>query len=103
MATRLQLQDELESILGSRNVYYQPPATLHMKYPCIVYGLDGYDTIYADNNPYAFASRRKYQLTYIDRDPDAPVIEELLKLRTCRFDRMFINDGLYHYIFRIYY
>lgn len=101
MATRLQLQDELEKILGSRNVYYQPPATIRMKYPCIVYGLDDYYTVYADNDPYA--SIRRYQLTYIDRDPDAPVIEELLKLRTCRFDRTFVNDGLYHYIFRIYY
>lgn len=101
MATRLQLQSKLESILGSRNVYYQPPATLQMKYPCIVYDLDSYDSIYADNDPYALL--RRYQITYIDRNPDAPVIEELLKLRTARFDRVFVNDGLYHYILRIYY
>ena len=101
MATRLQLQDKLESILGSRNVYYQPPANLVMKFPCIEYDLDSWDSLYADNDPYRLL--RRYQITYIDREPDAPVIEELLKLRTAKFDRMFIHDGLYHYILRLYY
>ena len=37
MDRRLELQSELEKILGSRNVYYQPLPSLKLQYPCIVY------------------------------------------------------------------
>ena len=37
MDKRQTLQSELEAILGSRNVYYQPPANLKMQYPAIRY------------------------------------------------------------------
>ena len=37
---RLELQDLLETVLGSQYVYFQPPATLRMRYPCIVYARD---------------------------------------------------------------
>ena len=37
MGTRLELQSKLEEILGSRQVYYQPPETVKMEYPAIVY------------------------------------------------------------------
>lgn len=101
MATRQQLQTKLEEILGSRNVYFQPPENFRMKYPCIVYGLSHYDTLYADDDPYAFF--KAYQITLIERDPESPTIDELLKLRYCKFDRTFVLDDLYHYVYRIYY
>ena len=37
MASRLELQTKFENILGSRNVYFQPPASVQMRYPAIVY------------------------------------------------------------------
>ena len=37
MASRLNLQDKLEEVLGSKQVYFQPPESLKLKYPCIVY------------------------------------------------------------------
>lgn len=40
MASRLNLQTFLEEILESRNVYFQPPESVKMKYPAIVYALD---------------------------------------------------------------
>ena len=40
MATREQLQTKLEELLKSRNVYYQPPATVRISYPAIVYFKD---------------------------------------------------------------
>jgi len=33
MGTRLELQNLLENILGSRNVYFQPPENLKLNYP----------------------------------------------------------------------
>ena len=37
MDRRLQLHEELCSVLGSRNVYFQPPETIKLTYPCIIY------------------------------------------------------------------
>ena len=42
MANRLDLQALLEDLLGSRNVYYQPPESDKMNYPAIVYALEDY-------------------------------------------------------------
>ncbi len=40
----------LVSLLGSDNVYFQPPPTVKMQYPCIVYKRDYLNTEFADNN-----------------------------------------------------
>ena len=37
MAGRLELQSKLEELLGTRNVYYQPPESIKIGYPAIVY------------------------------------------------------------------
>ena len=47
MASRLDLQTFLEEILESRNVYFQPPESVKMKYPAIVYALDDIENVYA--------------------------------------------------------
>ena len=52
MAQRLILQSALEAILGSRNVYFQPPSGFQMQYPCIVYTLDNDFVARADNKIY---------------------------------------------------
>ena len=41
---RLELHEILCTILGSRNVYFQPPESIKMNYPAIVYGLDDMQT-----------------------------------------------------------
>ena len=41
-----------DDILGSPNVYFQPPANVLMNYPAIVYALKGIDTVRADNRVY---------------------------------------------------
>ena len=43
MRNRLDLQKIFEDILGSKNVYFQPPESLKMKYPAIRYSLDDID------------------------------------------------------------
>lgn len=101
MASRLDLQTQLEEILGSRNVYYQPPESIKLSYPCIIYGLDRIDTRDANNRKYKID--KSYQLTLIDEDPDSDLVEPILELPMCRFDRSFSSDGLNHYTFTIYY
>ena len=40
MKNRIELQTLLEELLGSKNVYYQPPNNLSMSYPAILYSTD---------------------------------------------------------------
>lgn len=101
MAQRLALQQLLEETLGRPNVYFQPPPNLQMAYPCIVYGREYGVTQFADNDPYRFTKR--YQVTYIDRDPDSEVFDRLSMLRMCVFVRSFAADGLNHDIFNLYF
>ena len=101
MGQRLQLQTLLEAILGSRNVYFQPPSNLIMSYPCIVYSMDQARTQFANNQPYNFDVR--YQLTHIHRKPDTLVFEKLIRLPKCVFARQFVADDLYHDVFNLYF
>jgi len=101
MGTRLQLQTVLETILGSKNVYFQPPATIVMKYPCIVYSRSSMDTKFANNVPYSIKNR--YQLTVIAKDPDSVIPGKVGALSMCVYDRHFTSDNLNHDIFNIYY
>lgn len=101
MGTRAELQSLLETLLGSRNVYFQPPPSFQMKYPCIVYNLDDMDTKFANNYPYKLEKR--YSLTIIDKDPDSLIPDKLALLQKCIFDRHFVSDNLNHNIFIIYF
>lgn len=98
---RLQLQTDLEGILGSTNVYFQPPENTQIKYPCIVYRRDRIDTIFAGNVPYNNDVR--YLMTYIDRRPDSPMVDILAKLPKCQHDRFYTVDNLNHDVFKLYY
>jgi hypothetical protein len=101
MSSRLQLQTLLEEILGSRNVYFQPPASISIKYPAIVYSLDNIENSFADDGVYN--SQRKYSITVIDGDPDTLIIDKINSLPRCRFDRHFKFENLNHYVFTIIY
>lgn len=101
MASRLDLQSKLEEILGNRNVYYQPPTSLAMSYPAIVYSLNNININPANDKNYIRSKR--YELTLIDKLPDNKCIDKLLDLPTCKFDRHFKSDNLNHYTFTLYY
>lgn len=101
MASRLELQTQLEEILGSRNVYYQPPESIKLKYPCIIYELSSIKKTSANNHSYI--NNRAYQITLIDEDPESEFVDPILELETCRFDSAFATDGLNHYVFTLFY
>lgn len=101
MASRLQLQTELEELLGSRNVYFQPPASVRMQYPAIVYSRSNIENRHADNNVYM--QSYFYEITVINEDPDSEIVEKVSKLPTCRFDRHYKADNLNHDVFTLYY
>jgi len=101
MGQRLELQSLLEAVLGSAYVYFQPPATLAMKYPCIVYQIDDARTEFAGNKPYIYTKR--YQITVIDRDPDSPIPNRIAYLESAVFDRQYTASNLYHSVFTLYF
>lgn len=99
--TRLDFQTFLETLKCDRNVYFQPPANIKMKYPAIVYNLADIRNVHADNFPYFQGTA--YQLIYITDDPDDVMIKTLSKLPMCRFDRWYAAENLNHYVYTIFY
>ena len=99
--SRDDLQLLLEEILGSTNVYFQPPANVRMRYPAIVYSLGEITDWDADNNPYVH--HKAYTITLIDQDPDSEFVDRLIDLQYCDFDRSYASDHLNHFVFTLYY
>lgn len=101
MGQRVKLQQILEEILGSKNVYYQPPENVRMNYPAIRYSKESIDSKFANNSKYI--NTKRYQITLIDRRPDNSAIDKILNLPLSSYDRHFISDNLHHDVITIYY
>jgi hypothetical protein len=101
MAQRLELQSILVGILGTNDVYFQPPPSVKMAYPCIVYNRDDEDTVHADNKPYK--RKKRYQVTVIDRDPDSIIPEKVSELPLCVYDRFYAADNLNHDVYKLFF
>lgn len=101
MASRLELHDVLEGILGTDNVYFQPPSSFQMKYPCIVYERSNEFYRFADNMKYV--DRDTYDITVIDRDPDSEIPDRVSALPYSSFNRFFISDNLNHTVYQLIY
>ena len=101
MNSRLKLQATLEKLLNSKQVYYQPPENIKMTYPAIIYSKSNIKTEKANNLSYLV--RNRYEITIIDKRPDNNVINKLLELPYCSFDRHYKSDGLNHDVLTIYY
>lgn len=101
MGSRVQLHSLLEQILGTNKVYFQPPPTLSMGYPCIVYSRSLAKTKYANNNPYNY--QIGYVVTVIDANPDSLIPGKIAMLPMCSFDRHFTINNLNHDVYNLYY
>ena len=101
MSSRVELHDKFVSILGNRNVYFQPPETVKLTYPCIIYSLSNIDTHKADDITYF--KKKQYDIQVIDRDAESEIPDKLLELPYCSFDRQFTSSNLYHFNLTIFY
>lgn len=102
MARRLQLHEEFCRILGTRNVYFQPPESVKLKYDCIVYSVNNREDLRADDRHYRNFVR--YEVTLIYRDPDSDLPERMLNEFTrISHQRHFTNDNLHHDIYTLFY
>lgn len=102
MESRLKLHEEFCEILKSRNVYFKPPESIKMAYPCIRYRVTGVDHRHADDRIYK--RYKEYEVIIIDRDPDSEIyIEVLDRFPMCSFVRSYVADNLNHTILKLYY
>ena len=102
MASRLKLHEEFCEILGNRNVYFNPPETLKMSYPCIRYSCADPDQIYANDKTYR--KMNEYEGVIIDYDPDSIIPDKTLEhFSMCKASKPYRADNLNHFPFTLYY
>lgn len=101
---RDRLHSILTSIKGPKKVYYQPPSTERLVYPCLIYTLEKINTRYANGNRYL--SVPLYTLLLIDYDPESIIQKEIMDLRgDChvKFNRYYTADNLNHWSYDLYF
>ena len=100
MASRLDLHSELLTFLP--NVYFQPPSTIEMTYPCIIYNKTGKFKTSANDDTYF--SIQEYQLTVVDKNPDSTVADDIEKhFQHCTISQYYTVDNLNHTTLNLYY
>ena len=96
--SRLKLSEMFHKICD--NVYFQPPESVKLTYPCIIYERRSGDTSHADDLPYRF--NWSYTVTVIDPNPDSEIPDKVAMLPMCKADRCFTSDNLNHTVFVMY-
>lgn len=111
MKTRIDFQHELErrysewnqkvNNRSDYNVYFQPPDSIKMIYPCILYFLDTERKLYA--NGVGYKRDNCYSVVVIDKDPDSTLRSIFDDMPYCSFNRSYVSDNLYHHVYKIFY
>jgi hypothetical protein len=101
MGDRIALQTLLENVAGFNRVYFQPPPTFKIVYPCIIYERKAARTKFADNNPYSYDEQ--YKVTIIDPNPDNVTRRKIAALQKCTFETYYTVDQLNHDVFSLFF
>ena len=97
---RLDLQRMLVNALGSKNVYFQPPESVKIQYPCIIYEEAPGNSIRANDLLYIY--RKAYNCVVIDKNPDSEIPDRVRILPLCDTGSPYKADNLNHWPFTIY-
>lgn len=93
MGTRLQLHAELIKFI--KLAYFQPPASLQLKYPCIVYHKSTSPKRYGNDKVYS--KNQGYQLTIIETNPDSEIADQVEEyFDYCTITQRYVVDSLHH-------
>ena len=103
MSKQPELEIIFREILGSTNSYFQPPASVRMKYPAIRYHKNpGAYRVNAGDRLYR--KMDQFEGVVIDPDPDSNIPDKLLeRFPMCSFSPSYRADNLNHFPFTIYY
>lgn len=99
-----QLRDQLYLVNNTKNVYYNPPSSIKMEFPCFRFEINNLDVKHADNK--AYARKNRWAVTYISRSLEdiEKVQNEMLDIfQYCNFDTSFRADNLNHAVFNLYF
>lgn len=100
MRTADDLRSRIIEITGLKHVYLEPPSRL--QYPCILIQLNNKSLNRADNvNNYI--THNRYQLMIISEEDTDVIVDELLGLPYCSYDRSYVVDNLNHTNLTIYF
>lgn len=101
MDRRQELHNKLKEILGSDHVYFCPPPSFKLTYPCIIYKPGVSSVLSADNIKYH--TKKQYVVTVITYDPDSPIPDRVHEMLYCGMDRIYTSNNLNHFVYRLYY
>lgn len=104
--SRLDLHNILIDILGTKNstvsrVYFQPPVSIKIEYPCIIYKRSDRKDLFSDDRIYL--DMKQYSIMVVDKNPDSLIPDKVLDLQYCSFSTHFTVDGLNHDVYNLYY
>jgi hypothetical protein len=100
MAPHLELKAIFEA-LGVEHVYFQPPESSKIQYPCIIFQRDDERTANANNRQYN--RKVRYKVTVIDKNPASDIPAKVSALPLCSFDRFYTADKLNHDVYNLFF
>lgn len=87
---------------SGKAVYFQPPKSVKICKPCIIYKRDTANLGYADDKTYM--AQWRYQVTVVDTNPDSVIPDKLIWLfPKISPERTYTSDNLYHWVFTLFY
>lgn len=98
--TQPEMQTKLEAILGSRNVYFQPPENIKINYPAIIYKVARQNKKLANDSVYGIIP--VYELKVVDYFPDSQITAMLLEDPKCGYVNSYNNSNLHYDVLNIY-
>lgn len=98
--TRMDLHRLLCSLNESGSVYFQPPESIKLKYPAIIYEVSRLPNRFADDTVYKTNS--VFKIMVIDKDPESKIVEAIRSLPKASFVTYYTRDNLNHTVFTIY-
>lgn len=101
---RIELQRKLEGLYypgETPHVYFQPPASVKIIYPAIIFNFSNVKTIRSNNNLYNYM--KSYEVTFVSTEPHHYMFDKLMNFPYSSFDRRYVADNLYHDVFTIFY
>lgn len=102
ISERQEFHNKLKEIYPNISIYFQPPASIKMSYPCIIYNLDNINMTRADNKIYT--AQYRYALTYVSNKPDDTDYQKLFDtFEYVNLERYYRADNLNHYLITILY
>ena len=101
-AHRMKFSSKLKEFVTPENVHFQPPATVKLKYPCIIYHRMPAHKEFANNTK--FLNKPLWRVQVIDNNPDSIIGDNIDNaFMYSKIVSMDTIDNLLHTTLEIYY